>query len=117
MTKKDDNKKDDADNPDGLTAQEKQAGGDYARLDNTRDVPVGAQGDGIPASVTNPAFYPKDLKPEVLHTEAEKAGSEWPGTKEDKEAWDAAGAEVAGPSRALPPQQDKTQEKADSNQG
>lgn len=27
----------------------------------------------------NPAFYPKDSKPEAMHNEAEKAGAEFPG--------------------------------------
>ncbi len=77
--------------------------------DDPRDLrellPIAARGDGLPSSVMNPAFYPKNLKPEVQHTEAEKAGSEWPGTKADKKAFDDANMEVAGPSRVLPPRE------------
>lgn len=87
--------------PDKLSPAERQTD-DYIRLDSTREVPVGPVGDGIGSHIVNPAFYPKGLKPEVLHTEAERAGSEWPGTAADKKAYDEAGAPVPGPSRSLP---------------
>ncbi len=94
--------------PEGLTPTERMAGNDYSRLDATRAaLPIGAQGDGLPSSVMNPAFYPKNLKPEAQHTEAEKAGSEWPGTAADKKAFDEANLEVSGPSRVLPPAKDE----------
>jgi hypothetical protein len=94
--------------PEQMTPTERMASGDYARLDAQREMlPIAARGDGLPSSVVNPAFYPKSLKPEALHTEAEKAGSEWPGTKADKQAFDDANEEVAGPSRALPPARDE----------
>ncbi len=80
-----------------------------AQADDPRDLrellPIAARGDGLPSSVINPAFYPKNLKPEVLHTEAEKAGAEWPGTKDDKKAFDDANMDVSGPSRVLPPKE------------
>ncbi len=76
-----------------------------AEYDPRELLPIAARGDGLPSSVMNPAFYPKNLKPEVLHTEAEKGGAEWPGTKADKKAFDDAGMDVSGPSRVLPPKE------------
>ncbi len=67
---------------DGLDAKGlAQAGGDqYAYLDQTRELhePLFGLGDGVPSAVLNPAYYPRDAKPEVLHNEREKAGSESP---------------------------------------
>lgn len=68
--------------PDRLNAEELQAAGNeqYGYLDQTRSaaVPLGAQGDGIPSSLLNPAYYSKSVKPEAVHTEAEKAGADFP---------------------------------------
>ncbi len=78
---KDDHK--DTKGPDQLSQDElNRAGGDqYAYLDQTRsplEGPVGALGDGISSAVLNPSVYPRDAKPDILHTEAEKAGAEFP---------------------------------------
>ncbi len=77
-------KQKDKDGPDGLSVEElQQSGGtDYAYRDQTRDVdrvvPFGGQGDGVPSSVLNPAYYPAAVKPEELYTENEKAGASFP---------------------------------------
>lgn len=72
-------------NPDGMTTQELAQAGpgggtQYAYLDQTRTlhVPLGGQGDGVSSPELNPAYYPKAVKPEAFHGEAEKAGEEFP---------------------------------------
>lgn len=82
MNKTQDDHKDKPKVDDGLSDEQLQSRGgtDYAYLDKTRDlhIPIGAQGDGVPSSVLNPAYYPKDVKPEALHGENEKAGATFP---------------------------------------
>ncbi len=67
---------------DGLKKEELAAAGgeQYPYLDQTRDlhVPLAGRGDGLSSAVLNPAYYPKNVKPEILHTEAEKAGADFP---------------------------------------
>jgi hypothetical protein len=79
---KPDNKSERDKSPDRMTQDELIAehGEQYAYLDQTRTahIPVGGQGDGVPSPMLNPAYYPKNVKPEVLHTEAEKAGADFP---------------------------------------
>lgn len=102
-------------NPDGMTTKQLQQAGpgggqDYAYLDQTRPahVPLGGQGDGISSPELNPAYYPRTVKPEALHGEAERAGEEFPtggspDTKPQKAPAASRPAEDVKPHRQEPP--------------
>lgn len=67
--------------PDRLNAEELQAAGNeqYGYLDQTRThARTLAHGDGVSSAMLNPAYYPKNVKPEALHTEAERNGADFP---------------------------------------